>query len=326
MSAPSRDILIDLSTAILRQTEGALQCRLVDTAETDAKHGQGRLPSGPFMPHLHRTMETGLRQWVSEQVGVDLAHIEQLYTFADQGRHGTDSAVVMQESAHIVSVGYLALSRSLSPETENASSHWGDVYSYFPWEDWRTGRPDMLDAVILPAFDIWLRDNAQESDRARLAFGRDGAQWDEEFVLERYELMYQAGLVEEARRDERKSGMGGTDSLGAALQLDHRRILATALGRLRGKLKYRPVIFDLMPAQFTLRQLQTTTELVMGVNLHTQNFRRLVEKSGFLQTTGQMQQGRGRPAEIFRFRHDEAGERPLAGLRVSSPKGSTQRT
>jgi hypothetical protein len=103
-----------------------------------------------------------------------------------------------------------------------------------------------------------------------------------------------------------------------ALHLDHRRILATALGRLRSKLKYRPVIFDLMPSGFTLRALQSTTEMVMGVNLHQQNFRRLVEKSGFLISTGRTQRARGRPAEVFRLRHNERTERPLSGLRVTA--------
>ena len=310
MSATSSDILIDLSTAILRSEQGLLQCRLVG----DDAHMLKRLPSGPFMPHLHRTMETGLRQWVSEQVGVDLAHVEQLYTFADEGRHSADMP------AHIVSVGYLALSRAeRQDETASDQLSWGEIYQFFPWEDWRNGRPAILDEAVLPALDNWLCDNTQQTERVRLAFGRDTVQWDEEFVLERYELLYQAGLVDEALRDQKIGMSAATSPLGAALQFDHRRILATALGRLRGKLKYRPVIFDLMPARFTLRALQATTELVMGVNLHKQNFRRLVEKSGFLEATGDMEKARGRPAEIFRIRHTDAGKRPLSGLRVSSP-------
>lgn len=309
MSAPSSEIFIDLSTAILRSHDSCLQCRLVGDEGVDLH----RLPRGPFMPHIHRTMETGLRQWVSEQVGVDLAHIEQLYTFADQGRHSGET------DRHVVSVGYLALSRTHdAADGETAANNWGDIYDYFPWEDWRTDRPDMLDAIILPALDKWLKKNPNQIDRVRLAFGRDGAQWDEEFVLERYELLYQAALVAEAVHDGRVTQPATQRPLGTPLQLDHRRILATALGRLRGKLKYRPVIFDLMPPRFTLRALQATTELVMGANLHKQNFRRLVEKSGFLEPTGTMERARGRPAEIFRIRATQAAERPLAGLRVSA--------
>ena len=315
MSANPSEILIDLSTAILRQHDERLQCRLVGEASaTQAK----RLPFGPFMPDQHRTMEIGLRHWVREQVGVDLAHVEQLYTFADQGRHASG------EAAHIVSVGYLALTRTREPdktppEAASEDGDWQDLYAFFPWEDWRQGRPELLDAQILPALDKWLEKDAQAADRVRLAFGREGAQWDEEFVLERYELLYEAALVEEALIDQGKRGrQRPKPALGLALHLDHRRILATALGRLRSKLKYRPVIFDLMPAGFTLRALQSTTEMVMGVNLHQQNFRRLVEKSGFLISTGRTQRARGRPAEVFRLRHNERTERPLSGLRVSA--------
>ena len=317
MSAPSSEILIDLSTAILRSHDGCLQCRLVGDSGIDLR----RLPSGPFMPHIHRTMETGLRQWVSEQVGVDLAHVEQLYTFADQDRHSGAA------DRHIVSVGYLALSRTYdAQEADSAVGDWGDIYDYFPWEDWREGRPTMLDSLIMPALEKWLKKNPDQIDRVRLAFGRDGVQWDEEFVLERYELLYQATLVAEAAYDGRVAQPATHSPLGTPLQLDHRRILATALGRLRGKLKYRPVIFDLMPPRFTLRALQATTEMVMGANLHKQNFRRLVEKSGFLEPTGAMERARGRPAEIFRIRHQQAAERPLAGLRVSSGRARSIKT
>ncbi len=264
------------------------------------------------MPHRHRTMEIGLRQWVREQVGVDLAHVEQLYTFADQGRHTHD------EAGHVVSVGYLALTKSELESDSGGDADWGDIYQFFPWEDWRAGRPAMLDAQILPALEAWLAHETDAAERVRVAFGHEGAQWDEESVLDRYELLYESGLVDETYHDGHNKAQRIEPSLGIALQLDHRRILATALGRLRSKLKYRPVIFDLMPASFTLRDLQTTTELVIGVTLHTQNFRRLVEKSGFLVSTGQTKRARGRPAEVFRFRHEDSIERPLSGLRVST--------
>lgn len=306
-SASASEILIDLATAILRVDDDRLQCRLVAAADAAP-----RLPFGPFMPDRHRTMEIGLRQWVREQVGVDLAHVEQLYTFADQGRDARGDGM------HTVSVGYLAL----TPSDSAAAGEWGEVYRFFPWEDWRDGRPGVLDALILPQLDKWVRAAPHASERVRIAFGRDGAQWDEDFVLERYELLYEAGLVSEAVRDGRASTTAAHDALGPALQLDHRRILATALGRLRSKLKYRPVIFDLMADEFTLRQLQDTTERVMGIKLHTQNFRRLVEKSAFVVPTGRTVKARGRPAEIFRFRHNERAERPLSGLRVSSRGGS----
>ena len=100
-------------------------------------------------------------------------------------------------------------------------------------------------------------------------------------MLERYELLYEAGLVDEAVHDRGagrpRADAGAAAGLGEPMALDHRRLLATALGRLRGKLKYRPVVFELLPQTFTLLRLQRVVEALAGVRLHKQNFRRLVE-------------------------------------------------
>ena len=99
------------------------------------------------------------------------------------------------------------------------------------------------------------------------------------------------------------------------MAIDHRRILAAALGRLRGKLKYRPVVFELLPSTFTLLQLQRVVEALAGVRLHKQNLRRLVEKGGLVEGTSQLEsQTGGRPAELFRFRRDVLRERPAPGV------------
>ena len=95
------------------------------------------------------------------------------------------------------------------------------------------------------------------------------------------------------------------------MALDHRRIVATALGRLRGKLKYRPVVFELLPSEFTLLQLQRLVEALAGVRLHKQNLRRLVETGGLVEGTARyVSKTGGRPAELFRFRRDVLRERP----------------
>lgn len=101
------------------------------------------------------------------------------------------------------------------------------------------------------------------------------------------------------------------------MALDHRRILATALGRLRGKIKYRPVVFELLSKSFTLLHLQHPVEALAGVLLHKQNFRRLVEKAGLVEHTGKFDTGTGgRPAELFWFRRGVLRERraPCVGL------------
>src|SRR5262249_41871132 len=141
----------------------------------------------------------------------------------------------------------------------------------------------------------------------------------EERVLERYELLYEAGLVEEARRDGRQAALArrALPNLGEPMRFDHRRILATAIARLRAKLKYRPVVFELMPASFTLTELQSTVEAISGRHLHKQNFRRLVESTALVEPTGKSSTATGgRPAALFRFRREVIQERPAAGFRL----------
>ena len=100
------------------------------------------------------------------------------------------------------------------------------------------------------------------------------------------------------------------------MRFDHRRILATAISRLRAKLKYRPVVFELMADEFTLTELQRTVEAISGRHLHKQNFRRLVEGAALVEPTGATtQQRRGRPAALFRFRREVLKERPAPGFR-----------
>jgi hypothetical protein len=281
---------------------------------------QDALPFGPFDPAHHRTLESGLRKWVGEQTRFDLGYTEQLYTFGDKGRHLSASG----SGGRVVSVGYLALTRQSSSETlrEAPDTQWRGWYHYFPWEDWRDAKPAMIESAILPALKKFVKDapNSETADlrreRVNVCFG-DG--WDEERVLERYELLYEAGLVEEFYRDSDKPAKGA--GLGTAMLFDHRRILATAIARLRGKLKYRPVVFELMAPAFTLLELQRAVEALAGLRLHKQNFRRLVAEQGLVEGTGKFSaSARGRPAELFRFRREVLRERPTPGVRLGGRK------
>jgi hypothetical protein len=294
-----------------------------DGARGDARAG---LPFGPFDPLAHRTFEIGLRSWVEAQTGLVVGYVEQLYTFGDRGRHARPG----DTGAHMVSVGYLALTRK--PENaaalRAAGAGFEPWYRFFPWEDWRTERPPILASTILPLLDEWAckRDPESEAGRAlgrrervRFCFGVGGSPWDEEKVLDRYELLYEAGLIEEARRDGREAALARNPlpQLGESMRFDHRRILATAIARLRAKLKYRPVVFELMPPDFTLTELQRAVEAISGRHLHKQNFRRLVESAALVEPTGETStETGGRPAALFRFRRDVLQERPAPGLRV----------
>ena len=98
---------------------------------------------------------------------------------------------------------------------------------------------------------------------------------------------------------------------------DHRRILATGIARLRTKIKYRPVVFELMPRTFTLLQLQRAVEALAGRLVHKQNFRRLIEQQDLVEETGETTSDTGgRPAKRFRFRQSVLEERTVVGTRL----------
>lgn len=305
-------IVVRLNAVIVAVTDGSPRILTVSSDDLDA------LPFGPLNTVEDLTLERGLRRWVREQTGLDLGYVEQLYTFGDLHRE-------IAEQSRILSVAYLALVREGSV-SGSGSAHWHDWYDYFPWEDRRNGPSLAIDAAVIAAFNEWERSAAdratqhQRHDRTGINFGLHGSAWDGYRVLERYEQLYEVGLIPEARSDHRLRGEALDDMprepiAGCPMVFDHRRIAATALGRLRGKLKFRPVVFELLPDTFTLSQLQGVVEALTGVRLHTQNFRRLVDRGGLVEPTGSYDtRTGGRPAELFRFRHDVLRERPAPGL------------
>ena len=272
------------------------------------------LPSGPLEVE-HRTLELGLRAWVERQTKQRLGYVEQLYTFGDRDRVETGEAF----RGRALTVAYLALVRQALPAGA-AEAGWQNWYRFFPWEDWRSGQPAAL-APLKQRLSQWVAQAGTEAER-RLREERVGlafpGSWNEELVLERYELLYEAGLIQERWRDlGRPLPPQDGPVFGEQMAADHRRVLATAIGRLRGKIKYRPVVFELMPPAFTLLQLQRTVEALAGVRLHKQNFRRLVEQQGLVEETGGISAATGgRPARLVRFRREVLLERPAPGLRL----------
>ncbi len=333
--------VIGLTATIVAVTDGVPRVLVVrhmthalavPDAETIPAPHRDALPFGPFDPVRDRTLESGLRAWVAEQTGLPLRYVEQLYTFGDRFRDPRE----LYGGPRVVSMAYLALVRE-APLSGSGAAEWRDWYDFFPWEDWRSGRPAIIDRVIRPALRRWRDKGADAAERERRAervaicFGLDDvAGWDAERALERYELLYEAGLLVESQRDrEAILAAGRADAfpwapvdtpkaLGRPMALDNRRILATALSRLRGKLKYRPLVFELLPPTFTLFRLQQVVEALTGNGLHKQNFRRLVVAGGLVEATGQLESHTGgRPAELFRFRREVQRER--VGLKVSAP-------
>ena len=295
MVSPKADTKIELNGVIVAVDNAEPQVLITPTAAGDA------LPSGPFETG-HRTLEQGLRAWV----GMPLGYVEQLYTFADSDR--------ASDWARYVSIGYLALMRSTAAPQKSVWSSW---YKHFPWEDHRDGMPAMIAKAIMPALTTWKNAaptaaaKRERAERIAIAFPKDTKLWNEELVLQRYELLWEAGLVAEAKTKTK-------NLLGQRMAHDHRRILATAMARLRAKIKYRPVVFELLPDAFTLLQLQNTVEALAGLRLHKQNFRRLVAGQGLVIETGAMtRSAAGRPAKLFAFRREVLMERAAAGTKLA---------
>jgi len=251
------------------------------------------LPSGP-LEIQHEKLAQGLRSWVHKITGLNLGYVEQLYTFADKDRNDTGNRVI--------SIGYLALTQGLSKNSKTMNNvSW---YKFFPWEDHRTSPPKKILNKIRKNLNLWIKNNKNSTEtksnklRIKKLFPSDLKLWNEELVLQRYELLWEAGLIEESIRANIPNAKSIID--GKPMKHDHRRILATAIARLRSKIKYRPVVFELLPNKFTLFQLQQTVEALAGIELHKQNFRRLVQKQGIIEETkSKTQQPKGRPAKLF---------------------------
>ncbi|MFQ5982407.1 MAG: hypothetical protein ACE5KS_03435 [Woeseiaceae bacterium] len=339
MPEHSSDTIINLIAVIVAVTDDVPRVLIVDQGhgyaadpapgEVDPFFGATHfaLPNGPFEPKHDAGLESGLRRWVEAQTGLDLYYVEQLYTFGNRYRDPAE----IDGGPRVVSVAYIALTHEDS--VGSADAEWRDWYSFLPWEDWRTGRPPVMAEHIEPALSRWIRQaqsqsrRKQRAERVNVTFGQSSdSDMDAVLCLERYELLYEAGLVAEAVRDQRIADNKSTTpidvatlsaltKMSTAMASDHRRILATALGRLRGKLAYRPVVFELLPGEFTLLQLQRVVEALSGAILHKQNFRRLVTNADLVEPIGRTSAvGRGRPAELFRFRREVFGEKLTVGV------------
>lgn len=300
----------DVTAAAELASSGRVNLIAVVVAVTDneprvlAVDDGAALPSGPLRDG-HRTLEQGLRTWVETQTGQRLGYVEQLYTFADLDR------APARDAGRTVSIAYLALAREALPPADR-DAVWVNWYRGFPWEDWRQGAPPVIEA-LLPLLDRWSAQGDPRTAKARreridLLYGRGPGGWNDDLALERYELLYEARLVAES------AGVEAPRFTGLPMRGDHRRILATAIGRLRGKLKYRPLVFELLPDTFTLTQMQRVVEALAGTPLHTQNFRRLVEAQGLVEETGARHADTGgRPAREMRFRREVVQRHAVTG-------------
>lgn len=275
------------------------------------------------------TRETALRE-LREETGVgEPEYLEPLGSYTQDGRDPRQYAghpdprtgEWVRTGARVATNAYLMLlprpARLAAQEGETTDALWADAYRYLPWEDLRSDAGRRAAREVLAALGAWAaREGGDARERIDYAFGFGLREWNEERVAERRRLLFDAGLIAEARRDRWGRPLDGAGGFGREMAFDHRRILGDALARLRGKIKYLPAALRALAGdEFTLDELQAACEAVAGRPLHRANFRRAVAQTkGDRQTrTPRIVAGTGkrRPRtsgepgvapELFRFR------------------------
>lgn len=267
-----------------------------------APGGPARLPSGPLRDD-HTSLQAGVRAFAADQTGHRLGYVEQLYTFADLGRG--------QHDHRTISISYLGLTRQT-----HRGDDWQPLTTLLPWEDQRDPSAATLVDEMAAALRPWAEREDPDERHRRIAhlFGRDERPWRPELALQRYELLWEAGLVGES--PEAAADIPWT---GPRMMWDHRRILATGLSRLRAKLQYAPLVAELMPEEFTLGQLQDVVEALVGQRVHTQNFRRSIRQDRLVEATERVVRTGGRPAQLHRFRREVIEDRRQVGTKAPIP-------
>ena len=273
------------------------------------------LPLGALDPQAHPTLERGLRGWVTELTGLKLGYVEQLYTFGDRGR---DPAMETPDR-RLVSISYLALTSAASLACAGRCG-WSELVPLLP----------LGGLARRPAEPGPRRDNAgarrlggaRPGTAPSATIGATGSRWRSgQGACPGIPIGRSTAMNCSMRRapSPKAGARGGAAGRGRSSARRWRATIAacsaTAISRLRGKLTYRPVVFELIPESFTLLQLQKTVETLAGIRLHKQNFRRLVDRGGLVEPTGAREtRTGGRPAEHYRFRRKVLSERPAPGV------------
>jgi hypothetical protein len=318
--------------------ERTLRALLVERGK-DPFGGLDAWPGG-FMDWTDADTRQAAVRELCEETGVAApGFVEELASYSRNGRDPRQFAGTRDPAtgawtargARVTTAAYLMLlGEPAAPAgaDDATRAHWADVYAYLPWEDVRD--EDRRRATLLTSYELeaWARRDRGRQARVRGLF--DLGEWNEERTAERWALLMDAGLVPEARRDRwgRAEARVVDPVFGREMAFDHREILADALGRIRGKIKYTPAaLMALTGPEATLDELQAACEAIAGRPLHRSNFRRAVAPSPktapraprIVGKTGQRRAREGRgpgvAPEIYRFRDDAVRTRLDTSIR-----------
>jgi hypothetical protein len=321
---------------------GGAECTLRALLVERGKEPFGGLDAWPggFMDWTDAdTRQTAVRELVEETGVAAPDFVEELASYSRNGRDPRQFAGTRDEKtgawiargARVTTAAYLMLLRAPAEPAggdDAARAHWADIYEYLPWEDVRD--EERRRATLLTSYELeaWAGRDRERRERVRDLF--DLAEWNEERTAERWALLVDAGLVPEARRDRwgRAEEREEDPFFGREMAFDHREILADALGRIRGKIKYTPAaLMALTGPEATLDELQAACEAIAGRPLHRSNFRRAVapppntapRAPRIVGKTGQRRtregKGPGVAPEIYRFLDDAVRARLDTSIR-----------
>ncbi len=258
------------------------------------------LPVTGFDPARGISLERCLRDWAA------------IHTTAKVTAIHMTGARVLAGQVQICLVGLVENRLAFTPR----GGRWYPASALFPWEDWRNGEPEGLRATLRPALAQWSAAPTKKGEgprhpRVDSLFTSKGKNWRSDAAQARYELLYDAGLVPEALRDRSGAAIMVKQSharaFGQIMHASDRHIVAQSLDWIRQGTQRGDVLPHLLTSPFSLGSLQNTAQAVMGVALHTQNFRRDIVRGNFIQDTGKTGRAHGaRPARLWRWVENSA--------------------
>lgn len=273
--------------------------------------GQGHtfhLPATPFDAKRGQSFEDRIRDWASIHTTAQITRILQVGASAFEG------------AINICLLALVSDRNAFMPR----GARWAPICEIFPWENWLSGEPESLAKVLRPALGEWAHSCGAKDARERqrlltMHFANTVKTWVPEHSRERFDILYEAGLLPEALRDRTGAKISMRQRHAAVYgQIMHgndRHALAQALSLLRTEVSRSPILPALLPAPFTLGVLQKTVEAVNGLPLHTQNFRRDLMRTGLLGKTGETGRvGTSRPGTLWTWNDAAHGLPATVGM------------